>query len=259
MLPFENIQIFSVTRCDKVSLIAGQKMSFKPRPRHAFVYFFSGRCRYTYEKEGILVAEANTLVYLPQGEAYEVLPLEDCSCVVINFDALDPTPSPAFAMVCLSAPKMKDCMLTAAGVYLRPRPGYGAQLCSLVYRAISLIQKNWQQDYLTASQRSKLQPALAYLEQWAPEEEILVSDLAAMCGMSQRYFGTLFSRYYQTSPKQYILRKKLDHAQMLLESTALPIAAVAEESGFASVYHFSRIFKRCTGMTPTAYRNICMY
>jgi DNA mismatch repair protein MutL len=41
---------------------------------------------------------------------------------------------------------------------------------------------------------------------------------------------------------------------------ALPsIAAVAEESGFASVYHFSRIFKRCTGMTPTAYRNICMY
>ena len=259
MLPFENIQVIAVTRCDKANLIAGQKMSFKPRPRHAFVYFLSGRCRYTYEKEGILLGEANTLVYLPQGEAYEVLPLEDCCCVVINFDALDPAPSPAFATVCRSAPKMKDCMLAAAGVYLRPQPGSGAQLCSLVYRAVSLLQKNWQQDYLTASQRGRLQPALAYLEQWVPKEEIHVSELAALCGMSQRYFGTLFFRYCQTSPKQYILRKKLDHAQMLLESTALPISTVAEESGFTSVYHFSRIFKRCTGMTPTSYRNISMY
>lgn len=259
MLPFENMQIIAVTRCDKVNLIAGQKMSFKPRLRHAFVYFLSGRCRYTYEKEGILLGEANTLVYLPLEEAYEVLPLEDCSCVVINFDALDPDPSPAFATVCRSAPKIRDCMLAAAGAYLKPQPGCGAQLCSLTYRIISLLQKNWHQDYLTAYQQNQLQPALAYLEQWVPKEEILVSDLAAMCGMSQRYFGTLFFRYYQTSPKQYILRKKLDHAQMLLESTALPVSTVAEESGFASVYHFSRIFKRCTGMTPTAYRNISMY
>lgn len=259
MFPFENLRVIRVTRCDKVSLIAGQKMSFRPRPRHAFVYFLSGRCRYTYVQEGVLSGECNTLVYLPQGEAYEVLPLEECSCVVINFDAVDETPSPAFALACRSASRMKDCMLTAAAIYLRSRPESGAELCSLVYRTISLIQKNWQSDYLTSRQQSQLQPALTYLEQYGLEKEIQVGDLASLCGISERYFGTLFFRYYQTSPKQYILRKKLDNAKMLLESTALPVAVVAEKSGFASVYHFSRIFKRCTGMTPTAYRNISMY
>ena len=54
-----------------------------------------------------------------------------------------------------------------------------------------------------------------------------------------------------------VLGHKHNAYAVAMESTALPIAAVAEESGFASVYHFSRIFKRCTGMTPTAYRRIC--
>ena len=258
MLPFENMNVHSIYRCDKSSLIAGQRMSFKPRPRHAFVYFLSGRCQYTYPS-GILLGDANTLVYLPQGEAYEVLPLEDCSCVVINFDARDSFPSPAFGVTCRSPGRMKECMLTAASVYRRPRPGQGAELCSLVYRAISLIQQNCQSDYLTGRQRSLLQPALTFLEQHGLEKDIQVRDLAALCGISERYFDTLFYRYSQTSPKRYLLRKKLDHAQMLLESTATPIAAIAEDSGFASVYHFSRIFKRYTGMTPTAYRNISMY
>ena len=259
MLPFENIQVSGVYRCDKSALIAGQKLSFRPRPRHAFVFFLSGRCQYTYEKSGVLIGEANSLVYLPQGESYEVLPLEDCSCVVINFDAQDHTPSPAFVITRRSFAQMKEWMLTAASVYQRPRPGCEAELCSLVYRIIAQIQRSCNQDYLTSQQRSKLQPALAYLEQYSLDKDIQVKNLAALCGISERYFDTLFFRYYQISPKQYLLRKKLDHAQMLLESTPLPIAAVAEESGFASVYHFSRIFKRYTGMSPTVYRQLSMY
>jgi len=256
MPPFEKMQIQSVYRCDKAVLIAGQRLSFKPRPRHAFVYFLSGQCRYDYG-DYTLLGEANTLVYLPQGKAYEVLPLTECACVVINFDARDESPSPAFAESC--SPGMKDCMLTAASVYRHPHPGSGAELCALAYRAIAQIQQSGQGNYLTARQRNKLLPALTYLEQSCLNKEIRVQDLAAMCGMSERYFDKLFQRYYQTSPKQYLLRKKLDHAQMLLESTGLSVAEVAEKSGFASVYHFSRIFKRSTGMTPTAYRQISMY
>lgn len=257
MLPFEKMRITAVTRCDKATLLAGELLSFKPRPRHAFVYFLSGRCRYSYETSGVLLSEANSFVYLPQGEAYEVLPLEDCTCVVINFDGWDEAPSPPFAVTCRAAERMKDCMLAAARAYRYGRPGWGAELCSLTYRAIALIQQN--SEYLTGRQRSLLQPALAYLEQYWLEKEIRVAELAALCGMSERYFDALFFRYCQTSPKQYLLGKKLDHAKLLLETTATPIAAVAEKSGFASVYHFSRIFKRATGMPPTEYRRMSQY
>lgn len=58
------------------------------------------------------------------------------------------------------------------------------------------------------------------------------------------------------SSSAYILQVKIDHAKKLLAKREKNIGEVAEACGFLDVAYFSRTFKKITGITPTAYRNL---
>ncbi|XEC97486.1 helix-turn-helix domain-containing protein [Paenibacillus tarimensis] len=64
----------------------------------------------------------------------------------------------------------------------------------------------------------------------------------------------LFKKVYKISPRQYMTNKKLQHAKYLLLHTDLKIEMISEQLGFASQSHFSRQFKRWTGIPPLRYR-----
>jgi AraC-like DNA-binding protein len=58
------------------------------------------------------------------------------------------------------------------------------------------------------------------------------------------------------SSSAYILHVKIDYSKKLLAKRDKNIGEVAEACGFLDVAYFSRIFKKITGVTPTAYRNL---
>jgi AraC-like DNA-binding protein len=64
----------------------------------------------------------------------------------------------------------------------------------------------------------------------------------------------LFTKVYKVSPRQYITNKKLQLAKHLLLHTDLKIQMISDQLGFASQSHFSRQFKRWTGISPLKYR-----
>ncbi|WNJ17066.1 AraC family transcriptional regulator [Pontibacter sp. G13] len=80
------------------------------------------------------------------------------------------------------------------------------------------------------------------------------ADLAHLCGMSLSSFRRHFEETFQDSPTQYILKKRLEKARELMESTSLKIAEVAFQSGFTDPSYFARAFKKQFGQTPTTYR-----
>ncbi|WP_368671259.1 AraC family transcriptional regulator [Marinobacterium sedimentorum] len=47
----------------------------------------------------------------------------------------------------------------------------------------------------------------------------------------------------------------MDRAEALLRHTDIPIAAIAEQCGFASPFHFSRLFKSSRDLSPRAFRS----
>jgi transcriptional regulator GlxA family with amidase domain len=57
-----------------------------------------------------------------------------------------------------------------------------------------------------------------------------------------------------SSPLQEILRQRIAKAKSLLTGTTLPLAKIAELSGFGDPYSFSRAFRRETGMSPREHR-----
>jgi LacI family transcriptional regulator len=63
-----------------------------------------------------------------------------------------------------------------------------------------------------------------------------------------------FVRLLGRTPKQEILRVQLARAKDLLTQTNLPLAIVAEKSGFRSSGYFCEVFHRRVGSTPGAYR-----
>jgi len=53
---------------------------------------------------------------------------------------------------------------------------------------------------------------------------------------------------------QYIIRKRLEFARELLQETDLPVAEIAERSGFCDPFYFSRCFSRHYGRSPRKFR-----
>lgn len=81
-----------------------------------------------------------------------------------------------------------------------------------------------------------------------------VRSLAESVSLSPSRFAHLFTRQSGQSPMRALREARLRHAARLLESTDLSVDRVAAASGFASPFHFSRVFHARYGAPPGAYR-----
>ncbi|MBO4633685.1 MAG: helix-turn-helix transcriptional regulator, partial [Lentisphaeria bacterium] len=78
-------------------------------------------------------------------------------------------------------------------------------------------------------------------------------DNRAICrklGMSVVNFQHLFKRELKISPHRYILNRRLAYAHDLLKNSSLSIEEIAEKTGFATRYQFTRSFTRLYAAPP---------
>ena len=81
-----------------------------------------------------------------------------------------------------------------------------------------------------------------------------LAEIAEACRMDGATICRLFKRFGSGSPYQYLLRRKMNHAAVRLQTTAVLVGELAEEMGFSDAFHFSRAFKRVHGLSPQAFR-----
>lgn len=82
-----------------------------------------------------------------------------------------------------------------------------------------------------------------------------VPELATAVGLSRRVLETRFRQVLQRSPKEEIVRVRMERAKLLLGTTELAVSQVARRCGFASLEYFIRLFRRHLGTTPRTYRH----
>lgn len=83
-----------------------------------------------------------------------------------------------------------------------------------------------------------------------------VEQLAERLGYSSNYFSRIFKNITGYYVNDYIRQVRVIKAQELLTDTSLTISEIAEMTGFTTDNYFYSIFKKETGMTPAAYRNV---
>lgn len=81
---------------------------------------------------------------------------------------------------------------------------------------------------------------------------IHVAELAAKLGFSLAYFCRAFRRRTGATPMQYITRLRIEHARKLLLHSSLSVSRVARLVGYSDPLYFSRVFKKLTGIHPSA-------
>jgi AraC family transcriptional regulator len=79
-------------------------------------------------------------------------------------------------------------------------------------------------------------------------------SVAKAVGVHPVYFAAVFRRFHDCSLGEYYRRRRLEAARAKLANPDLPLSRVAFEVGFADQSHFTRTFKRYTGMSPGQYR-----
>lgn len=85
-------------------------------------------------------------------------------------------------------------------------------------------------------------------------EELTVSNIAASLYITPNYFSRLFKRVTKEGCNEYIVRKRIEKAKSLLETTSLKTGKIAMMVGYRDTNYFSLAFKKHTGKSPTKYR-----
>lgn len=85
-------------------------------------------------------------------------------------------------------------------------------------------------------------------------ENLSLNALAELCNLSQYHFARAFKNATGFAPHQYVLRRCVERAQILLRETNSTIAEIAFRLGFADQSHFTKLFQRQTGATPRNFR-----
>ncbi len=81
-----------------------------------------------------------------------------------------------------------------------------------------------------------------------------VPELSAEAQLSPSYFSAVFKRRTGFAPLDFFIRVKMQRACHLLDSTDLPVKAIAADVGFDDPLYFSRCFHRVHACSPTEYR-----
>lgn len=85
-------------------------------------------------------------------------------------------------------------------------------------------------------------------------EDIDISQMASQLGFHSAYLTRLFGRYAGVTPLKYLTSLRISEAKRLLLDTTLPVSVVGERVGYPDQFHFSKTFRKATGLNPSAFR-----
>lgn len=88
-------------------------------------------------------------------------------------------------------------------------------------------------------------------------DDLSVSDIASYLYVSPNYLSKLFKRTTGEGCNEYIIKKRIEKAKLLLETTSIKTSKIAEMVGYKDTNYFSMAFKKNTGMSPRMYREAC--
>lgn len=87
------------------------------------------------------------------------------------------------------------------------------------------------------------------------DQKISTEQLAKICNMSSSTFLRYFKKTLKTTPANYLTAHRVACSKILLKSGNHSITEIAQATGFFDSAHFTKAFKKLTGISPLQYKN----
>ena len=238
-----NITITDIKEILTVFSPKGRLAKIVNRKSFGLSFCIDGRITYTHNGNKI-ISDKNHAIILPKGQTYTLYGDKTGYFPVINFTCTDFLCDTDISLPIQNTEAyIKDFKKLS---YMSLFDGNRAEMMSVFYNIL----------YRLTAQSSSckiIMPAIKYLESNYQNPNLTNAELAKQCRISEVYFRRIFTDCYNMTPKQFLIDIRINKAKQLLSEGALKINAVAIKCGFSNQYHFCRVFKEKTGLTPTEY------
>jgi len=101
----------------------------------------------------------------------------------------------------------------------------------------------------------RLRQVLAYIEDNL-SQDLSLNNIAASAGLSPSHFKVLFRDSTGLPVHQYVIRRRVERAKLLLAKGTMSMSQIAIETGFAHRSHLARHMRRILGVSPTVLREL---
>jgi len=227
-----------------------KNLSIDSRKSNGFLLIEKGSCVYSWEDRSIRLYPG-ALIYLPLGSVHEMRVVEGG----LEFTRIDFTLKDADGetIVMSRTPLLiaentgkfsTDCIESLTKSFSETVDNFKniSLLCSLLSEICTELNLG----------HSKISPAINYINE-NYLKPIDPDKLAELCTMSRSQMYRLFKEETGATPVEYRNRLRVEKARLLLVENEYSVGEIALNLGFESIYYFSRVFKKHTGVSPTHY------
>lgn len=243
MNALNKITVTDIKQLFTVSSPRGRKEEIRNRKSYGLSFCAEGKITYKINGKQAVSDEKHAVI-LPKGRSYSLYGNKSGIFPVINFDCQEFLCDEVISLPIQSADTyIKDFeKMKALSLFEENR----AKMMSVFYTMLHRLS-------LESSVHTVILPAIRYIESNYRNPNLSNAELAEKCNISEVYFRKIFTATYKTTPKQFIVDIRINKAKQLLSEGFLKVGAVAGLCGFSNQYHFCRLFKEKTGLTPTEY------
>lgn len=250
-----HITVLRVLSAGRVYSATGQRAQIPSRGRWALALKTGGAtCYYANGRE--IRSDSTHIVLLPKGSRYSWQCTQAGECLILDFEALEEGSQPISFPVADSSFFVKEFRQIRQLLHT-PVPGGKLEAVQRLYTVLLQLLRASAKEYTPSRTRQLLQPAVQYLTEHYFEPDITNDRLASLCGISSVYFRKRFEAAFGMPPIRYLHRLRIQNAKDILASDYGSVTRVAESVGYASVYHFSKMFKLYTGQSPMQFAKEC--
>ena len=249
-----NWQITNVNMILHIRQTGGKLMQFKQRNDYGLIFVEHGSIRFDYGHETFL-ADNQQVMLIARDIDYAITFESSCSFFVVNFNMTCGALTSTFCVINypVQGQIVKFLQQLCIDWDFR-RDNAKVSYISRIYQLLAMIDLPGGNPMATGSHGATIAPSIAYLKEHYTDPNISNDVLAQVSNISTVYFRKLFVQQFGQPPMGYIRQRRIEHAKMLLRSEYFDsITDVAIQSGFKSLYHFSKAFRQMVGMSPSEY------
>ena len=244
--------ITDVSACNRITATEKTKVKRYNRERTAIVIKTEGLTVYEHGGKEYH-CDKNHICILPKNATYSYICEKKGLCLMVELETVD-QPLPFMSIKINNTDEIINEFYKIEHAINFKMTGKRFSAIKGTYSILEKISEQLNLEYSSPKTNELLAPAIKYIEEnlhsSAPSNEVL----ASLCNISCVYFRKIFTKKYNMPPSKYITSLKIQRAKGLIIGDGLSMTEIAVACGFSSIYHFSKVFKEVTGLTPTEYK-----